>query len=401
MQQKYAFGLAIFLALAPSVVLAAQPFGANRGLQAGPVGDAPAAISAKGPVVEGQLDFTRTYGSYKVNGEEASKVEASYVTTKLAAGAYFPFGKTFALSTYLEGTLISDGDLDKDRTEIKQHLDYGMYDYELALFAWYRGAPLVVGGGPALIIVKSEEREFVYDETQEFTNDVGSATIPIVRVFAGIEVPSFAAILGFRSFGRGEVEVEAEDASGNKHTYDSLRRRPAEVHVDSRIKLKLMRLTGSVAYVLTGQASDRLYDNSMEYVADGTKERREDGGDLIEKNHVRAGLGVRMEPVKAFAFSSGVQYIQESYAKPEYASLEKNNLGGTRTDVAGEAHFGIVGVKLGVGYTVGKRRSYEVEDDDQDKTKLLRTQRPSLRTGDRVKAHQDQLELVLAGSAAF
>lgn len=401
MPQKHAIALVAALAFASAPAFAAQPFGANRGLQAGPVGDAPASISSKGPLVEGQLDFTRTYGSYKVNGDEDSKVESSYVTTKLAAGAYFPFGKTFAMATYLEGTVISDGDLDKDRTDIKQHADYGTYDYELALFAWYRGAPLVVGGGPGFVIVKSEEREFTYDETQVFTNDVGSAAIPIVRLFAGIEVPTFAAILGFRSFGRGEVEVEAEDAEGNKNTYDAIRRRPAEVHLDSRIKLKLMRLTGSIAYVLTGQASDRLYDYSMEYTTDGTKKQREEGGDLLEKNHVRAGLGVRLEPVKAAAFTTGVQYIQESYAKPEYASLERNNLGGVRTDVAGEAHFGIVGVKLGVGYTVGKRRSYEVEDDDQDKTKLLRTQRPSLRTGDKVKAHQDQVEVVLSGSAAF
>ena len=196
---------------------------------------------------------------------------------------------------------------------------------ELALFALYRTSPVVFGGGVALLLIPSEDREFDYD-TGQFKTEVGSAAMPVLRLFGGIDTKQFDATLGFRAFSMGEAVVKTEDPDKHKEEYDIVRRNPAEVHADGRLKLGEASIAASIAYVLTGQASEQVDEFSMRFVSNGKTKERRTGGHRRDQDHFRLGVGGRFDPTKMVGILGCISY--------KAADRKSTRLNSSHTDIS-------------------------------------------------------------------
>jgi len=97
-----------------------------------------------------------------------------------------------------------------------------------------------------------------------------------------------------------------------------------------------------------------------------------------------------------------LQYTTAAYKKEEYASLEHKNLGGLRLDIGGAVKLQkrIRGF-LHLGYLIDQEVSYTVSDDSRDTDDVVRTQRPPLAKGEKVKMTQGGWEIVAGGGYSF
>ncbi len=379
----------------------AAEFGAIRSLQKGPVGDSPQYADIEKVDGEAVIGFERAWGKYTLNGDPETRVTTSDFKTRIAAGGGWAPSKQFALTGYIDFTLAHDYDEEAKRATPEATLDAGQYRHELALFGVFKSSPLVLGGGLGMLLFGSETREFVYDD-DKYTTNVGSAAMPVLRLFGGISTKEFDGTLGLRFFSMGEAVAEAQDPNKNKEEYDVVRRNPAEVHVDTRIKLGQAAIAGSVAYVLTGQASEQTDEFSMRYVPDGgTKTRRTTGNARRNKDHVVVGAGGSFNPVKTVAILGGLTWTQASYAKEEYASLEHQNLGGIRLDIGTDFQVDMFRGFFHAGYQLDQTASYTQKNSDRSSTYVDETQRPTVDDGDKVKLSQGMWDVMLGGGVSL
>lgn len=378
----------------------AAEFGLIRPLQHGPVGDSPQYADIEKVEGEALVDFSRTWGKYTLDGDSDTKVSTANFKTRIAAGGGWAPSKTFAITGYVNFTLASDYDEEAKRQTPPSELDTGLYRHELALFALYKAQPIVLGGGLGLLLVGSETREFTFDG-DKYTTNVGSAAMPVLRLFGGITTKQFDGTLGVRFFSMGEAVVETEDPNKSKEEYDVVRRNPAEIHLDSRIKFSQAAIAASIAYVLTGQASEQTDEFSMRFTEDGTKTSRRTGGERRNKDHFRLGVGGRFDPAKAVGILGGISYTAASYAKDEYASLEHENLGGLRIDIGTDVKVDMFKGFFQAGYMLDTQHSYTASNADRSQANVDQTQRPPVNEDEKVKMSQGSWQLMLGGGVAL
>lgn len=378
----------------------AGEFGVIRPLQSGPVGDSPQYADVENIEGEANVKFARSWGKYTINDDPDAKISGSAIRTNIAAGGGFAPTKQFALTGYVNMTLASDADEEGKRRTPKSTLDTGLYKHEAALFGLYRGGSVVVGGGLGVLIVGSETREFEYNDAK-YTQEVSSAAMPLVRIFGGLSTKQLDLTGGVRLFSMGEAVVKSEDPNKDKNEYDIVRRNPGEIHVDGRLKFAKASVAGSVAYVLTGQASEQVDEFSLRYEQIGNSNQRRTGDARRNKNHIRFGVGGKFNPVPMVGIMGGLSYIQESYAEEQFASLEHENLGGFRLDIGGDVNVQKFNGFLHLGYLMDNRVSYTAEDNGRSTTNVDRTQRAPVAQGDRVKVSQGSWDIMLGGGVAL
>jgi hypothetical protein len=378
----------------------AGEFGVIRPLQTGPVGDSPQYADVENIEGEANAKFGRTWGKYTINDDPDAKVSGATIRTNIAAGGGFAPTKNFALTGYVNMTLASDTDEEAKRRTPKSTLDSGLYKHEASLFGMYRGGSVVVGGGLGVLIVGSETREFSYNDSK-YTQEVSSAAMPLVRIFGGLSTKELDLTGGLRLFSMGEAVVKSEDPNKDKNEYDIVRRNPGEIHFDGRLKFAQASIAGSVAYVLTGQASEQVDEFSLRYEQIGNSNQRRTGDARRNKNHFRVGFGGSFNPVKMVGIMGGLSYIQESYAEEQFASLEHENLGGFRLDLGGKVNVQKFNGFLHLGYLMDNRVSYTAEDNGRSSTNVDRTQRAPVSQGDKVKVSQGAWDIMLGGGVAL
>lgn len=396
-----ALALASLIAAAGSAPDAqAAEFGIIRPLQHGPVGDSPQYAGIDEYDGEAMIGLSRYWGKSTINEDAESKISGSSVKTRVATGGGWAPSKAFTLTGFVDFTLASDADEEQTRTDPDAKLDTGLYRHEAALFGTYKGGPLLLGGGIGVLIFGSETREFAYDG-ETYTQNVTSAAMPTMRLYGGVTTKQFDGTIGLRLFSMGEAVVEAEKPNKEKVEYDIVRRNPGEIHADGRIKFDSAMLAASVAYVLTGQASEQIDEFSLEYVQDGNAKSRSTGGARRNKDHLRLGVGGRFDPTKMVGILGGLSYVAASYAKEEYASLEHENLGGIRLDLGADVQVQKFKGYFQAGYSLDNGASYRVEDDRRASTGLERTQRAPVNDGDKVKITQGSWSLALGGGVTL
>jgi hypothetical protein len=371
--------------------------GVIRPLQVGPIGDSPQFADIQKYEAEAAVGMTRSYGKLDVNDDPDQKVDSSALRTRVAVGGGMAPSKNLGLTASLDVTLASDSDEEQTRGARKSHLDTGLYQHELSVMAFYHNSPLVVGGGIGVKMIGSETREFEYSGA-EWTSEVSTAAMPVLRLFGGFDTKDFAATAGLRLFSMGEATVEAKDSAGNKYEYDIQRRSPGELHVDSKLKLgKEAELAASLAYVLTGQASEDVDEFSMQYETSGGKRTRRLAGRPRSANHLRLGLGGKFQPNKMIGLLGGLSYIGASYEDESAASLEHENLGGFRLDLGTDVLVDKFRGFFHVAYALDSRAEYEVDDNTRGEAQLDRTQRAPLAQGDEVDVTQGSWQILAGG----
>lgn len=378
-------------------------FGQLRSMQSGPVGDAPQFSDMGKEKLEGEAvwGLERTFGNYLINEDSDSRTAANGVRSRVAVGGAFAPTKQFHLSGYIDATLASDYDENQTRGSYNSKYDGGLYRHELALFGIFNANPIVVGGGIGMLVVGAETKDskFNYSETRV---EVGSAVMPVLRLFGGISLKEFDGTIGFRTFSKGTATTNSQDAAKNKREYDTTRRNPGEVDLDARINFATGYVAGSVAYVLTGQASEQVDEFSTRYVTSGGKTTRVSGLGRYNDDTIRAGIGGRFDPVKMFGILTGVTYTTASMKKPEYASNEQDNLGGIRFDLGTEVTYQKFRGMLDFGYTLDETVSYTVKDGDRSSSVAQdRTLKPAQNPNDKVKMTQGKIAITLGGGIAI
>ena len=387
--------------LSPSLAQAAE-FGILRPLQHGPIGDSPQFTDIKDLEVETMLQTNQVWGKYQINEDPDKQVRAFGYKVHAAAGGGWAPSKDLLLTAYVNATIASDFDERQTRGEKDATFDSGLYRHEFAVFGLYKANPVVFGGSVGLLVMGGEDRLFKYSEngssTQNF-QETSRAGLPMLRLFGGITTKPFDGTLGVRFFSMGDSVVTSYDKEDGKKTgeYDIVRRNPGEVYLDGRIKLPDGFIAGSFAYVLQGQASEQINEFSTKYNQVGTVKTRLTGDDRRNDDQYRIAVGGRYEPIKSLGLLGGLSYLSSYYAKPEYASVEQENLGGMRLDMGGEFSFKPFNGYIQMGYLIDSKVSSTNKSDDRNVSRIGETQRFPLDQGDRVKTSQGRWDITLGG----
>lgn len=387
------------LALFCTTATAAE-FGNIRPLQTGPVGDSPQFADTQNIEGEANVKIERSWGKYTVNEDPDSKISGSAIRTNIAAGGGFAPNKNFTLTGYVNMTLASDADEEQTRKAPKTRSDTGLYRHEASFFGLFKTSSMVFGGGLGVLVVGSETREFQYDD-DKYTQDISSAAMPLIRLFGGLATKDVDLTAGVRLFSMGESVVESQDKNKDKNEFDIVRRNPGEIHADGRLKFSQAAVAASVAYVLTGQASEQVDEFSLRYEQSGNANMRRTGGARRNKDHFRLGIGGQFNPVKMVGLKAGLQYVQASYAREEYASLEHENLGGIRLDIGGNVNIDKFKGFLNFGYLMDNSASFTIDDNSRIATNTDRTQKAPLAKGDRVKVSQGSWNIMVGGGVTL
>lgn len=397
--------LAAAALFSPSLAQAAE-FGILRPLQHGPIGDSPQFIDLKGLEAEALLQTNQVWGKYQINDDADRQVRAFGYKAQTAAGAGWAPAKNLLLTAYIHATLASDLDERQTRGEQDSVFDSGLYRHEFAVFGVYKAQPVILGASVGLLVVGGENRLFKYTDGASVTQsyqEASRAGLPMMRLFGGVTTKPFDGTLGVRFFSKGDSVVTAYDKENGKKTaeYDIIRRNPGEVYVDGRFKLDDGFVAGSFAYVLQGQASEQVNEWSVRYTQDGTAKFRLTGDERRNTDQFRVAVGGRYEPTKTLGLLGGLSYLSSYYAKPEYASVEQENLGGMRLDLGGELEFKPFKSYLQMGYLLDSSISASNKGDGRSATRLGETQRFPLSDGDRVKTSQGRWDIALGGGMVF
>ncbi len=374
----------------------AGEFGTVRSMQNGPVGDSPQFAGMEDIQGEANLEFKRAWGKYTVNEDPDAKISGSTVKALVSAGGGFAPNKNFAVTGYATVTVASDTNEEQIRQAPKTRLDSGLYKHELALFGLYRINALVFGGGLGVMIFGAETREYSYDQ-DKYELEISSAAMPVARLFGGLSTKTVDLTGGARLFSMGEAVVSSVDDNKDKNEFDIVRRNPAEIHVDGRLKFGQGQVGASIAYVLTGQASEQIDEFSLRYEQVGNSNQRQLGGDRRNADHIRLGVAGKFMPVKIVAIKGGLEYIQASYKKEQYASLEHENIGGIKLNLGGDVFVDNFNGFMNLGYLMDNSASYTVADNSRSAANTDRTQRAPLNQGDRVKVSQGNWNIMAGG----
>jgi hypothetical protein len=381
---------------------AALDFGYLRGLQKGPIGDAPAFSEFKSLETEAAIDFRRAFGDTVLNNDEqGTKTAMSYAGSHLRVGGVYVPSET--LTAIITGDVNVASDFDEERSRVAPHSrsDAGLYHHEGAATLVYTNQSLILGGGAALHVVGSEGRAFTYDG-QGYIQDADSAAMPVFRGFVGYRVGHLITVLGARSFSQGESVVEAKGPAGEKYEYDIVRRVPGEFHIDGRLTLDNLQLAAGFGYILSGQASEAVDEFSLEFTTvEGSRKIRETGADRRNTDHWRLAFGGRYYANPDFAVLGGLTYTQASYAEDSFASLEHENLGGLRGDFGLDTTFGGYAIAAQVFYQPDQEKSYKEPASTRGLIGLARTQRPPINQGDEVDLRYGQFGVTLASRLQF
>ncbi len=392
----------ILTTLAFSEASWATNFGYLRALQQGPVGDALAYANLGKYEPEGVIAIGSASGTEDINASSDDKLKSSAMKLRAAAGGGIVLSREFVASAYMDVN-VNDYD-DETRSDPATKLSSGYNTYEFSANIVFKPNPLIIGGGIGAILIGSEKREFEWD-VASFKHNVSSAAMPMLRLYGGFGDKEFQVTGGFRLFTQGEAEVETKDSSGaNAIVYDIARRYPGEVHADAKISaISDVDLGFGVAYVLTGQASPEVDEFSVQYADVNGKRVRITGGDKRNVNHLRLGAGARISANNMVDLLAGLQYIQPSYKKEEYASLEHENMGGFRIDLGTD----ITVMKrirgfFQAGYLVSSGVSYTASDNSRGAAAGVdRLQHAPINEGDEVKMTQTMWTLQAGGGYRF
>jgi hypothetical protein len=392
--------LVVTLSLALAPAAHAIEFGYLRGLQHGAIGDSPQFADVSKYEAEAAIGMTRTWGKYTQNGDADSKASGTGFKTRVAAGGGMAPAKNFAMSAYVDVTLASDFDEERTRNPPQSKLDTGNYRHEFAAFGVFKGSPILVGGGLGVLIVGSEERIFVYGD-DKYKSNITSAAMPVLRLFGGVTTKEFDGTVGVRFFSKGDSVVKASAPGGANEEYDIVRRNPGEVHADTRLKLGMVDVAGSLAYVLTGQSSESVDEFSVAFNSVGSTRERATGNARRNSDHFRAAAGARVNVAKTIGVLGGLSYVGASYAEEQYASLEHENLGGLRLDIGADATMDNFRGFFQGAYAMESSASFTAKNDRREVANLDQTQRPPLSEGDKVKISQGSWTIVAGGGVVF
>lgn len=397
--------LAAVAIFTPSLAHAAE-FGLLRPLQHGPIGDSPQFIDVKNLEAEGMFQGSQVWGKYQINDDTERQVNAYGYKTLLAAGGAWAPSKDLLLTAYASATPFSGYGERQTRGEKTSELDTGLYRHEFAAFAVYKSNPLVLGGGVGAVMFGGEDRAFKYADGTSSANSYQEASrtgVPTLRLFGGISTKDFDGTLGVRFFSMGDSVVSSYERKGGKKTgeYDLVRRNPGEVHADGRLNFSSGYLAGSLSYLLQGQASEQVDEWSSRYALDGNAKVRQTGDGRRHTDQFRAAVGGRFEPSKLFGLLGGLSYLSSFYEKPEYASIEYENLGGFRLDVGGELELKPIKGYAQLGYLLDNKVSSTQKTDDRASSRLDQSQRFPLAAGDRVKTSQGRWDITVGGGMVF
>jgi hypothetical protein len=380
-------------------------FGSIRGLQSGAVGDSPQFIEIEKYEADAAVTMKRRYGEYKLNNDTTSKTNMTDLDSHVLAGGGMALSKQLALTAYLDANLIRDFDLVRDRVEVDQRQDAGLYEHEFMTFMVFTGNPIVVGGGIGFKIFGQETRELKLGADEEagpdFVTNTSSAFMPVMSLFGGVKLKQFVGTLGVKFFSKGTAEVKAVDNDGETHDYDIVRRNPAEIHVDGKFMAsKMVSIAGSINYVLTRQSSESINEFSTVFVGDKGQERFT-GNDVRNDNHIEIGAGVRIDASKMVGILAGLEYIGSSYKEESYASLEHDNLGGILFNLGTEVNIQKFRGVFHFGYMLDESVSYTQKGSDKSSARIDEHQSPSIEEGDKVDMSSGQFEVLIGAGIAL
>lgn len=185
---------------------------------------------------------------------------------------------------------------------------------------WF--GPLLLGAHASILALGEEHLE---TETTEAT--YAKATMPLMRLYAGLRSGPITAMVGARLY--NDVHADA----------DAKRRSPAEVSFNGRLagggSLSPLQVGGYLTLVQAERASDGTLNDYFKY-----------------------GAGGLYRAVPWLALAGGLHYTDPHYRDDVSASSVAGNLGGMRIDIGAHYSWLQTTANFGLGYSVPQQASY-------------------------------------------
>lgn len=235
---------------------------------------------------------------------------------------------------------------------------------------FFAGPILHVGsnlfGGTAGVYAFGQQKRSQTVKAKSLSEEVGSALVPSMNVFAGHNGEVFKLVLGAQLPNSHENDATVTDDSGVTYKKSMPRRVASEVWLDSRVQVaENVMLTLGASWIGEAKASERSDEMTP------TLARTESGehtatsvGKKLNKDYAHLRLGGVLNTDASVNLSSTVHYYQPHFAQAQFASAQAQNLGGFEIDVGPQILLASGNLGLEVGYLVPQKKSFGVSTDE-------------------------------------
>lgn len=323
-----------------------------RPLQSGPIGFGPQFADIQGNEWETALGYISSAGSMS-----SETIEASSDTRDMN----FQFGYGSQVSPFF--TFLTWGSFSTHQFEL--NVDRGSsreISSEYARYQIWAGPTLhlegiVLGGAVGIDGFGDEERT---EKTTVGDNkfDMGATFMPLMRLYAGLELDLFAFSMGLKVFNQAKSSGMAQNSVGDDFDVEIQRKSPAELWIDGRFGPfpAGITLVASVTQVLADHAAEPINPYGTK---DGSGSLPAQDFDVRDGNHFTLGLGGRLQAHDELGFLASIILKQAGYARAENVSLEAKNLGGQSIYVGIDARRQANRYFFNIGYTIPEAETYE------------------------------------------
>ena len=368
----------------------AATLGCMRPMQQRAIGEGPVFSSLRHGEIEAQLGVSTANGTAR--SMSASQMSASSRSQDASFGYGAQLSDSFVFTGYLRLGSRTHEEHSTSGPTYQRSVDQS--SFELVGGPTLRLGGLSVGGA-ASIEGLGEESQNIRTDTEQGDLTIDSVMIPTFRIFAATESMSGSQLaFGIKVYNQASTDTRIRRSGANDLETSLVRKLPSEIRLDAKTKLdEAIDLGLSFTWMTTGQASPLVDEFTLALAPEGAAMTRQlENTGRMNRDHFRIGASGRYIVDPSISFLGAAQYTAPSYAKEAYASLEADNIGGTRLDIGTETrllggHFHVHG-----GYALPRKVSL---------TRAAASSAQFGAEGDRVSMEQARWHFSVGGSLLY
>jgi len=353
-----------------------------RALQDGPLGNGFGFVVTPKTKVEVNYLSDRWEGRAK---SDAILFDGDANQTTFAAGMVSPINDSthfflFSSQTSRDVAYTSNGILPYRWQETSQQRELGAGP----VFRW---GPIILGGAVSAVFFGERERDVTL-QGDAYSQTLGDATVPFMRVIGGFQAEAFSAIVGLKVYNKTPVVEQTTGSGGIAFEEDRRVGQDGEIWVDSKFTVFQDFDLGVSITAITHQGSPGVQEDRtiLERLGKAAWIKPENHSERRHTNSFHLGFGGRYHAQPGLTLNASLLYHEARYAKPEYGSLTLQNMGGKEINVGVSSAWEDYYLVAQGGYLAPESIRYTV--DDQSLT-------PWAQSGDRITAEQPRWSVQL------
>lgn len=331
----------------------AADLGRLPGLQAGSAGQSIALSEIIAPEVALNFGSQQDIGSFKAGSDridgvginQSLQISMAHIIDKEVR--FFAYGNS-SFSSYKQSHNDTAGsELTSDSSR-----------FEVGGGPTIRTANYILGAHTGIISFGHYERR-LQDLSGQRTLQADGGALPVITGYVGRRLQSADVVFSYRTFNSLPTKGIITDAAGVESRFDTDMKEPSEARIDGKWFFRDdLILASTIKLRLLGQASGGVTD--LAFAADGTVTH------YAQENALAWDFGGVLKPQPWIGFVGAVHWTQASYASPENASIELNNLGGTAIDIGAVTYGDIGQLFFNLGYKIPAKFDFQTDENNPE-----------------------------------